>query len=47
LGSLLATLLPLQAVHWAIDELKAVVPIWKKVRGTRSITGGGARGLGW
>ena len=21
---------PLQAVHWAIDELKASVPIWKK-----------------
>lgn len=20
----------LQAVHWAIDELKATVPIWKK-----------------
>ena len=20
-----------QAVHWAIDELKATVPIWKKV----------------
>ena len=21
---------PLQACHWAIDELKATVPIWKK-----------------
>lgn len=25
-----ASAVHLQAVHWAIDELKATVPIWKK-----------------
>ena len=29
--ALSALLPPMQACHWAIDELKATVPIWKKV----------------